>query len=197
MPRHLVAVTSASVVLAASVLLTGCQVPLPAPIESPSPSPTASSTSSPTPSAEPSETPTAGSTPVDIPCDTLVSLQTMYDFNPNFSMLGAFTPGAGTPAATAASADGTICRWKNDTSGDAIDVSVASFDAATLGTMADAAAAAGTPVSGFGDEAYFSSTGGVGQVTAFSGAYWVVVRSVAFFEAGDAAPLMSSVLAAL
>ena len=63
--------------------------------------------------------------------------------------------------------------------------------------QSDAAAAAGTPVSGFGDEAYFSSTGGVGQVTAFSGAYWVVVRSVAFFEAGDAAPLMSSVLAAL
>jgi len=133
-----------------------------------------------------------------VPCTTLVSLQTMYDFNPNFSLLGSFTPDAGTPAAEADKADGTVCRWKNDTSGDTIDISVASFDAGTLEAKAAATSSSSTKVGVYGsDEAYFSSNGGVGEAVVFHGAYWVVVRSVAFFEAGDAQPIVSSVLAAL
>lgn len=193
--RPVVLVTSASAVLAASVLLTGCTTPEP----EPTPSPTASETSTPTPSTEPTEpTATPSSTPVDIPCTTLVSLQTMYDYNPNFSLLGSFTPDAGTPAAEAAAADGTICRWQNGTSGDTIDISVASFDAGTLEAKADTTSDSSTTVSSYGpDEAYFTVTGGAGEAVVFHGAYWVVVRSVAFFEPGDAEPIVASVLAAL
>jgi hypothetical protein len=122
----------------------------------------------------------------------------MYDFNPNFSLLGSFTPDAGTPAAEAAAADGTVCRWKNDTSGDTIDISVASFDTDTLEAKANATNSASTMVPTYGsDEAYFAVTGGVGEAVVFHGSYWVVVRSVVFFEPGDAEPIVSSVLAAL
>ena len=192
-PAHLV--MSASVLIAASVLLAGCTTPAPAP----SGSPTSSASSTPTPSAEPTEpAATPSSTPVDVPCTSLVSLQTMYDYNPNFSLLSSWSPDAGTPAAEAAAAKGTVCRWQNGTSGDPIDISVASFDTGTLEAQADATKAASTAVSVYGgDEAYFTSTGGVGEAVVFHGAYWVVVRSVAFFEAGDAAPIVASVLAAL
>jgi hypothetical protein len=196
MPRRsALIVTSASALLAASVLLTGCAVPEPQPTGSTTPSGSAA----PTPSLEPSETPSSGtSTPGDVPCDALVSLQTMYDFNPNFSLLGSWTPDAGTPAAEAAAAEGSVCRWKNDTSGDAIDISVASFDPATLEAKANAANSASTMVPTYGpDEAYFTVTNGVGEAVVFHGAYWVVVRSVAFLEPGDAEPIVSSVLAAL
>jgi hypothetical protein len=193
--RPALAVTSASALLAASVLLTACTTPEPEPTRSP----TASGSETPTPSAEPSEpAATPSSTPVDIPCDTLVSLQTMYDFNPNFSLLGPFTPDAGTPAAEAAAAEGTLCRWQHGTSGNVIDISVASFDKASLEAKANAINSTSTMVPTYGpDEAYFAVTGGVGEAVVFHGAYWVVVRSVAFFEPGDAEPIVSSVLAAL
>ena len=179
------------------MLLTGCTTPEPAPTTPSTTTPSESST--PTPSTEPTEpSATPSSTPVDVPCTTLVSLQTMYDFNPNFSLLGSFTPDAGTPAAEADKADGTVCRWKNDTSGDTIDISVASFDRDTLEAKANATNGSSTMVPTYGsDEAYFAVTGGVGEAVVFHGAYWVVVRSVAFFEPGDAEPIVASVLAAL
>lgn len=188
-------VTSASAVLAASVLLAGCTTPLPAPIASESGP--ASSPATPAASETPSEAPAEGtSTPVDIPCDQLVSLQTMYEFNPNFSLLASWTPDAGTPAAEARAADGVVCRWQNDTSGVTIDISVASFDAATLAAKAEAAG--GSSVNAYGaDEAYFGTAGDVGEAVAFEGPYLVVVRSVMFGAPEDAAQIMSSVLAAL
>jgi len=186
---------SVSVVLAASVLLAGCTTPEQAPTgtAAPSESPT------PEPSAGPSETPSAPvATPVDIPCDTLVSLQAMYDVNPNFSLLGAWDAAAGTPAAEALAADGVICRWRNDTSGDDIDISVAALDAAALEEKANAADASSTMVPTYGpDEAYFGVIDGVGEAVVFHGTYWVVVRSVVFYEPGDAEPIVAAVLSAL
>lgn len=196
MPRRsALLVTTASAVLAASVLLAGCTTPQSEPTDSASPS----ESSTPSPSIEPSEAPSSPApTPVDVPCDTLVSLQTMYDFNPNFTRLTSWTPDAGTPAAEAIAADGLACRWQNNTSGDLIDISVAAFDTDTLEAKANSTNSSSTMVPTYGDdEAYFAVTGGVGEAVVFHGAYWVVVRSVAFLEPGDAEPLVVSVLAAL
>jgi hypothetical protein len=195
MPRRSpVTVLSASAALAAALLLAGCQTPEPAPT---TPPPTPGDTA--TPTAEPTETAAPpSSTPVDIPCDTLVPAQTMYDFNPNFSLLGSWTPGAGSHAAAAAEADGTVCRWQNDTSGEVIDVSVASFDAASLDELANDAYTDSTMVPTYGgDEAYFSVTGDVGEAIVFQDSYWVVVSSTYFLEPGDAEPIVAAVLAAL
>ena len=195
MPRRSpVTVLSVSAVLAASLLLAGCQTPEPAPTTAP---PTPGDTSSPT--AEPTETaapPTAS--PVDIPCDVLIPAQTMYDFNPNFSLLADWSPAAGTPAADAVAADGVACRWQHDTSGEAIDVSVASFDAATLGELANDAYTNSTMVPTYGgDEAYFTVAGGVGEAIVFQDSFWVVVSSAYFLEPGDAEPIVTAVLATL
>lgn len=198
MPRRSpVIVLSVSTALTAALLLAGCQSPDPA-----STTPPASAGDTATPTTEPTEpTETAApssSTPVDIACDALVPAQTMYDYNPNFSLLGSWTPGSGTPAADAAAADGTVCRWQNDTSGEVIDVSVASFDAASLEELANEAYTNSTMVPTYGgDEAYFVVTNGVGEAIVFQNSYWVVVSSPYFLEPGDAEPIVSSVLAAL
>lgn len=162
-------------------------------------SPSSSASASATPDATPSDAPSrAAGTPIGVDCDGLISRQQMYDFNPNFSLLGSWSPDAGTPAADAVAARGTVCRWQNGTSGDVIDISVASFDEGTLEAKATATSSSSTKVDSYGsDEAYFSANGGVGEAVVFHGTYWVVVRSVAFFEAGDARSIVSSVLAAL
>jgi len=195
MPRRSSAlVLSAATALAAAVILVGCTTPDPAPTTAP-PGPSGSATPTPEPSAT-SAPPT--STPVDIACDELVPAQAMYDFNPNFSRLDSWTPSSGSPAADALDADGVACRWKNDTSGEVIDVSVASFDEGTLEDLANDAYENSTMVPTYGvEEAYFAVTNGVGEAILFQDDYWIVVSSPYFLEPGDAEPIVASVLAAL
>ncbi|MFT4029004.1 MAG: arginyl-tRNA synthetase [Protaetiibacter sp.] len=188
-------VLSASTLLAA-VLLTGCRVPEPEPsgttTPSVEPSESASPPASPSPSAQPS------STPVDIACDVLVTREAMYEVNPNFSLLAEWTPDAGTPAAEALAADGVACRWQNDTSGDPVDISVASFDTAALEAKKNATYSASTMVPTYGgDEGYFTVADGVGEAVVFVDSYWLVVRSPVFLEPGDAEPIVSAALSAL
>lgn len=195
MRRPLLLASSASAVLAAAVLLAGCTTPNP--VTSPSPSGgTAGGSPSATTSAEPSASPSTSSTPVDIACDALITPQAMYDFNPNFSLLASWSSEAGTPAADAVAADGVACRWKNDTSGETIDISVAApGDDALAARKSDAAS--GTSTSYGGAEGYFAVSGGVGEATAFEGPYWVVARSSYFAAPADAQSLLEGALSAL
>ena len=73
---------------------------------------------------------------------------------------------------------------------------VAQPSAGELATITTAAAK-GTAVSGLGSSAYFSTSGQVGRVDVFDGAYWVVATSVYFSSAEDARTLVSSAVAAL
>ncbi len=116
----------------------------------------------------------------------------MYDFNPNFSLQASYSPKSGTAAFTSKADSGTACNWINDTSGELITVSVArpgSDEFATLKT----AAAQGSPVSGYGDSAYFAS----GRFDIFSGRYWLVAQSNFFSSASDASGLVKAALSAL
>ncbi|MHC5796867.1 arginyl-tRNA synthetase [Lacisediminihabitans sp. FW035] len=187
------------VALAATVALAlaGC-VPEPGSQATPKPSRSSTSSASPSASATPSPSPStpAAATPTKIPCDTLVSAQTVYDFNPNFGLDSAFSPKSGSAAATAVAYTGTACNWLNQTSGDTFTVAVARPAATDLASV-KAKAATGTPASGLGDAAYFSTSGGVGRVDVFSGAYWLVATSVYFGSAADANDLVTSALGAL
>ncbi|TXN28559.1 arginyl-tRNA synthetase [Lacisediminihabitans profunda] len=184
--RRLVALASIAIVVGG---LTAC-VGTPKPSGSSS-SPSASASDSPTPTpagtpASPSPTPTTG-TPaqaVSIGCNTLVSAQTMYDFNPNFGLDASFKPAGGTPAATAIAAKGVACDWTNQTSGDKVTIAVARPGSAALAGL-KTSAAAGTPVAGIGESAYFSSSGGAGRLDVFTGTYWLVATSVFFGSAAD------------
>lgn len=186
-------IRAASVILSSIVVLslagcvwpgTGTETSTPGTISTPTESPTASIT--------PKPTPTTGTPaqPVTIACTALISAQTMYNFNPNFTLQANYAPKSGTAAFTAKTDSGTACNWVNNTSGDTVTASIArpgSDEFATLKTSA----ATGTPVSGYGDAAYFAA----GRVDVFSGAYWVVLQSTYFSTAADAAALTKSVLA--
>ena len=175
--------------------LSGC-------VPTPSPSPSDGSvttTPSDTPSAipTPSSTASVASTPITIGCNTLITPDAIYAFNPNFGPITGWTPQAGSAAATAKSEQGIACRWQNQTSGDTIDVSVAHLDAATIESLKNDAVEKSTMVPTYGDEAYFSVSGGVGTAIVFQGEYWLVATSVDFLEPGDPADLITAALSAL
>jgi hypothetical protein len=172
----------------AALALTGC-VPQAAPTSSPGTISTP--TDSPTATVPPAPKPSKGTAaqPVSIACSDLVSAQTMYDFNPNFTLQADYAPQSGTAAYTAKADGGVACTWVNETSNDTITISAArpgSTEFAALKTSA----ATGTPVAGYGDAAYFSGD----RFDVFSGAYWVVATSDYFSTANDASSLMKEAL---
>jgi len=178
----------------ALALLSGCvatATPTASGSASTTPSASATQTASATPSASPQPT------PVTIGCETLVSADTFYAFNPNFGLLTSWTPAAGSAAATAKSESGIACRWSNQTSGDTIDISVAHLDAASIESLKNDAVSKGTLVPTYGDEAYFSTSGGVGTAVVFQGDYWLVATSIDFAEPGDPSDLIDAALGAL
>ena len=174
--------------------LSGC-VPTP----SPTPTDSSSAAQSDTPSASPTPSPTASviSTPITIDCNTLITPDDIYAFNPNFGLITNWTPKSGSPAATALSEQGIACRWSNQTSGDTIDVSVAHLDDATIENLKNEAVEKSTMVPTYGDEAYFSVSSGVGTAIVFQGDYWLVASSVEFAEPGDPSDLITAALSAL
>lgn len=192
-PRHRLALTAAVGCLLA---LTGCAV-APAPLPGASAS---SATSSPAPStttsATPSPTPDSpDSIPLSVACSELISAETMFEFNPNFAALAAWTPEAGTPGATALAADGVACRWVRESGGASVDLAASLLGDAALAAAIDAQT--GTAVA-FGDQAFFSfGTNDHGTLVVFSGSARLVLSSEYFGEAGDAASLVESALRAL
>ncbi len=184
----------AGLIFATAGALTGCLSQAPggdvtptatAPAESPTPSTTASPTPTPTP-----EKPT----PVAIACSDVVDAQTIYDFNPNFVLLNSFSPASNTLAAQAIQDQGTACRWINQTSKITIDIGISSPGPNAL-SVAERSASAGASVSGLGDSAYFSRSGGLGTVQVFSGEFWISAASPAFSAAEDAMALVEHAVA--
>lgn len=173
-------------------LLAGC---VPAPEADPTNAPTSGATGELTATPTPTQAP-AG-TPVDVTCDQLVTADTLYIYNPNFAAIDDFTPASGSDAETAVDDQGVACEWQNLTSGESIVLSVALLDDAALRSTKNAASAASEPVPTYGDEAYFSQTGGVGTAIVFEGSYWLVATSTFFFEPGDATEFVDSALSAL
>lgn len=204
MPRRVAVTLAAAASLA--LLLAGCSGDPSDLITSASPTstgstPTASATASPT--AEPTPTATAApdATAVDIACDSLLSAQAIYDYNPNFGAQPSYSPAGGTLPASAAAMKGTSCAWVNESSGEVIEVAVAKPDAATLKTLQNDAVSSSSAVPTYGTppelEGYFTTAGGVGEAQTFTNGYWVIVRSDYFIEPGDVTPLMDAVVSAL
>ncbi len=190
-----------SLALAAAVVLpvalAGCAA---APVPLPSPPATAGPTTAPNPGATPTTVPVPpeeDAIPVAIACADLVDADTMYRFNPNFSLLGDWTPEAGTFAAADVQAGGTACRWVNQTSGDPIDVSVSAFGEAGLTELKNAAFAEFEMVPTYGEEAYFGTDGDAGVAIAFQGSYRLVATSPWFLEPGEPEEIILGALAAL
>lgn len=180
--------------IAASAALSGCT-----PAAKPAGSPTASATAAPTASATPvaTPTPTDPPTPVTLTCDQVVTADQLYAFNPNYGVDPGYAPKAGSLEKKIADWKGVACAWKNQTSGDVVQIAVAKPPASQLEGLKNQAITDAKPVPTYGTpptvEGYFKA-GDAGQVQIFRGGYWIVAESVAFFEPGDAAQLMENVL---
>ncbi|SEC04578.1 hypothetical protein SAMN04489806_2454 [Paramicrobacterium humi] len=198
-------------VVATGIALAGCA---PAVEDEPSASPgvTSTATGEPTATGSPAPTETPGTTapttdpttkpttnpnagePVGLACDQLITLQQMYDFNSNVSLLGPFTPKASALSAKVAAFKGLTCRSQQNSSGNALDFSVAKLDKATLEQLANQAVTNSKSVPTYGVEGYFNRANGIGTAQAFSGSYWIVAESADFIEPGDVAPLMEAMI---
>lgn len=159
------------------------------PSDSASPAPEATPSASQTPKRTPG-------TPIGVSCMDLIPPQTMYDFNPNFSLQLNYAPAAGTAASTALGYEGLACGWINQTSRAIISVGAAHPAASDLAVLRSAAGS-GTAVSGLGDAAWFSTSGGIGQLQVFTGPFWITASSDYFGTADDARDLVKAAVAAI
>ncbi|TFD05611.1 MULTISPECIES: iron ABC transporter ATP-binding protein [unclassified Cryobacterium] len=196
----------ASVLLAAGTLfalvLTGCSGGA-----EPKPTDSATATSGasadPTESAAPSSSPTPEATGSAITqtCGDLLTLQDVYDFNPNYGTAPDYSPSAGSLGETAATYNGLTCGWSNQTSGELIEISVVAPNDVLMTTLKHQADADSQAVPSYGTppavDGFFTYAGGVGQAQVFTEKYWVTLSTAAFFEPGDAEPLISTVLSHL
>lgn len=169
----------------------------PAPDAEATPGTSASPTDAPetTPSPSPTPTPTPSGTPVGLTCDDVLSPDDIYAFNPNFGTAPDYQPTG--LVATAPAYGGVTCGWLNQSSRALLEVSVATPADDALEDLKNQAARSGEAVPTNGTppevEAYFSKSGETGAVQVFTGDYWVVASSVAFFEPGDAQKLIDMI----
>ena len=187
-------------ILVATLLTAGC-TPSDAPGSSSSPTPSSSGSSAPsgTTTPEPTEEPIV-SEPIDTTCDVLLTPDDMYAFNPNFSFLPEGMPKVDSKAGQIAGMNGLTCQWVNNSSNEPIDLAVAKLTDDQLTALKNLAVTESTQVPTYASppvEGYFTVIGSEGEAQVFSGPYWVALRSVAFFEPGDAEQLAEAVIAHL
>lgn len=201
--NHVTRVGTAAAIVVIAALFAGC-----APIDDdgpqpsdPGPRPSAiTSDSAMQPSSEPSveSSPSIGnSIPVAIDCDALVDATTIYELNPNLAIDPSYRPSS--LASRALDSEGVSCGWINQTSGDVVAVSVASFDEAGLTATREAANGRGgspTP-SNFGGEGVFRTSGSVGVMELVRAPYWIVIESPMFGSATDVDFIVDAVISAL
>ncbi|MBM7504271.1 iron ABC transporter ATP-binding protein [Agromyces aurantiacus] len=183
--------------VAAALLLAACApnaTPVPtdgASAPSGTAGPDASASAVPTP--EPTEEPI----PFDVACDAVLTPDQAYAFNPNFGAAPGYEP-SGELVLEVADAQGTACGWSNQTSGDLLEVAVATLPPKAFALQVGHAAMDSNAVPTYGTppevEGFFLLAGGVGQAQVFTGDYWVVVESPALVEPGDAQAVIASVL---
>lgn len=191
--------TGLALVAAASVaLLCGCTGATPEPTAGADPTagpanPSATATTAPEPT-ETAEPPV----PFEISCDALITAEQLYAFNPNFGSDPGYEPEAEAVVTAVEEDAGTACGYLNQTSGEVIEIAVATPTERAGEQRRNDAALSSKPVPTYGTppevEGYFLQAGGSGEAQVFSGPYWIVMDSPAFFEPGDAQQLMSSVL---
>jgi len=162
--------------------------------------PTVAASASPSATPVPSASATASEIdgiPMTIGCNELVPAQTMYDYNPNYSLKSNYTPAPGSLAARVAQQRGVACAWVNQTSGELIELAVANLPADHSTRLKNDLVTSSKSVPTYNVEGYFTVNSGVGEAQAFADPYWIVSTSKAYFEPGDAAPIMAAAITSL
>lgn len=151
---------------------------------------------SPTPSVP--ETPELTSTPLDVPCATLVAPEAVLPLWPGLEAAQGDGDESDEHADVALvdDLDGTVCRYVAD-GGVEITVAVAEPDGASLDRVANRLVTTSTAVPTYGVEGYFERADGPGTAEAVAQPWWVVATSGSFVEPGDAEPVVAAALATL
>lgn len=163
----------------------------------PTKSPSASASATPTATGTAAPANPIDGTPVTIDCNQLVTPQAMYDYNPNYGLKADYSPAAGSLAAEVKAQKGLTCAWVNQTSGELIEVAAANLPEAHLTDLKNTLVTTSNSVPTYEVEGYFKLNGSTGEAQAFSDPYWIVATSTAFFEPGDAQPIVAAAIAGL
>lgn len=130
-------------------------------------------------------------------CEELVTPNELFEFNQNFGPQPEYEAEPGSLAARVVELRGVACGWSNQTSNETIEIAVAHLPTSDITDLKNDLVLKSTAIPTYGDEAYFDSDSGVGTAQVFSGDYWIVARSVTFYEPGDATTLVEDVIQAL
>ena len=124
----------------------------------------------------------------------------VFDISPNFQRQDDYVPQPGSTDAYILSNEGVACRIVNLSGGDYIDLAIAGMDAVGMATLVSHLSSTQPEVDNFGTDGvrgFFTVDGGVGQASAVTDKYWVLVSSPLFSQAADAAPIIEQALSLL
>ena len=152
------------------------------------------------PTTEPTGEPTAEpATPITIDCQTLLTPQDIYDFNPNVSTDPGFAPAEGSLPARALADNGIACGYLHQTSNELMNFALSQPNPEQLTLALNAAAGSSTPVPTYGTppavNGFFDLA--TGEIQVFTPKYWLTATSTMFSEPGDAEPLVRAAISHL
>lgn len=157
----------------------------------PEPTTASGSPSAPSGTATPSAAPTEGASGLSVACDTLLTPQAVYDWNPNVALVNGPAPADGSDAARVAALGGTVCSLQNLSSNEVTEVAVTRLAPSDADAVRADAEAVGPATTIAGVEAHVGSE----RVWAFDGDLWIVVAGPVVASAEDAEPLVTAALA--
>jgi hypothetical protein len=152
------------------------------------PKPAASATAkAPPPTQDP-----ATATPVSIPCATLVPTSVLTDFRKGYAPVAHPVLKPGTDAERIRRLGGTICEWKDASTGHVVRVGVARPGPKDLLALKNDLVDRSHSVPTYRVEGYFRPAKAGGVSDAFPGPYWLHAASQDFYEPGDAIPFLAA-----
>lgn len=182
--------------LVGALTLSACAA---GPQESASPSPTQTSKTSQKASNTPQVTASASPTaftlkaePTDKTCESILSLQSLYDFDPNLALTPGGTPAPGSLAQSQSQLGGITCTLTNLSSQQEVLVALVKLDQASADHQkAEIAASTGNNSYQVAKDVpgSFQDAGGIGTAQFVSGKYWISLTSASYKIGVEASPL--------
>lgn len=128
-------------------------------------------------------------------CSDLISVQNLYDLNPNLAEISAPNPESGTLQAEAISRGGINCLYQNLSSNQQIVVSVVKLPESVLTSFSkkliEKSQTSDEVLGGSEGSGFFDRSKNIGIAQAMVGEFWIVVSSAEYFEAIDASEFVS------